>query len=108
MRERWRIRVIAPVLSEDNWIALRSWTPARLIRATLCGQQNRRDIASLFGGRADRSQMTADLARPTKPTSGSSPRSSIGANAKAAGRTYTLYAVHDRGDERGLIHLFGV
>jgi len=30
------------------------------------------------------------------------------ANAKAAGRTYTLYAVHDRGDERGLIHLFGV
>ena len=30
------------------------------------------------------------------------------ASAKAAGRTYTLYAVHDRGDERGLIHLFGV
>jgi hypothetical protein len=30
------------------------------------------------------------------------------ANAKAGGRTYTLYAVHDRGDEGGLIHLFGV
>src|SRR5256885_2155202 len=63
-------RVIARVLAEDNWIALGSWTPARLIRATLCGQQNRPDIASIFGGRADRSQMTADLARPTKPTSG--------------------------------------
>jgi hypothetical protein len=30
------------------------------------------------------------------------------ANAKAGGRTYTLYAVHDGGGERGLIHLFGV
>ena len=100
--------VIAPLLAEDNWIALGSWTPARLIRATLCGQQNRPDIASIFGGRADRSQMTADLARPTKPTSGLATEVIDWANAKAAGRMYTLYAVHDRGDERGLIHLFGV
>jgi hypothetical protein len=30
------------------------------------------------------------------------------ANSDAAGRTYTLAAVHDRGTDQGLIHLFGV